>query len=121
MTDDDLPPTDVDYDTFMARDIPARLRTFNAVSAENRASLVSTHIRRWRGANRARLTPDQHRLTDEWLRLVTPDAYRDDRPEEVLDRAKELEDRSALLFTREDMADALTLWGAYIPAHDSGE
>jgi hypothetical protein len=115
MTNSDLPPGTVDYDTFMASDLQGRLRTFNAVSAENRAILVSTHIRRWRDANKTRLSPEQLGLIAEWLEFVTPAAYRSDRPAEVLTYAKDLETRSAAHFSRDEMAQALTIHGSHIP------
>ena len=112
------PSKEIDYDTFMAGDLQARIRTFNELTAENRAYLVSTHIRRWVHVNKHRLSGEQLSLTDEWLRFVTPDAYRVASREEKLQYAKDLEARTAALFSRDDMARALTIHGPHIAAPD---
>jgi hypothetical protein len=105
----------VDYDTFMKGTVQERIRLFNEVSAEYRAALVRTHIERWLEQNEARLTQEQIQLMHENLEFVTPDAYRTSRPPELLERAKALEQRTAAVFSREDMLQALTIRGDYIP------
>lgn len=105
----------VDYDTFMQQDVNGRISTFNAVSPENKADLVRTHLQRWTDANRARLSPEQLAHLQDALMFVTSDLYRQPKPADVTARAKDLESRSAALFTREDVMQAMTIYGAHIP------
>ena len=104
-----------DYDTFMKRDLQARIRRFNEISPENRAELVRTQITRWIDLRRASLTAEQLKLIEEWLSIVSPDTYRLPKSEALMTRIKDLETRSAALFTREDLRQALTINGDYIP------
>lgn len=115
MSDVRHPPDEVDYDAFMRGDLQERIRTFNAITPENRASLVSTHIRRWRDANRHRLGAERLALVEAWLELVRPDLYRDDRDDDVLLAVKDLERRTATHFSRAEMGEALTIHGPRIP------
>jgi MinD-like ATPase involved in chromosome partitioning or flagellar assembly len=105
----------VDYDTFMQQDVQSRIRVFNQVSPENRAELVQTQIKRWVEKNRTRLTPEQLKVMDENLAFVVADRYRQAMNEEQRAKAKELEARTAALFSPEDMREALTINGTYIP------
>jgi hypothetical protein len=105
----------VDYDTFMQQDVQGRLRTFNAITPENRAVLVRTQVERWLAANQDRLTSDQTAAMRDFIAFVQPDAYRPETRDAYLPRAKELEQRAAALFTREDLRQALTIQGSYIP------
>ena len=107
----------VDYDTFMQQDVQGRLRTFNEVTPENRAELVQTQIKRWVEKNKTRLTPDQLKMMDENLAFAIADRYRtpiqpDDK---AMAQMQELEARNAALFSREDLVDAMTIRGTYIP------
>lgn len=105
----------VDYDTFMKQDFEGRIRVFNQVTPENRAELVQTQIKRWIEMNRARLTPEQLKVMEENLAFVVADRYRQPKNEEQRAKAKELESRTAALFSRDDMRQALTIHGTYIP------
>jgi hypothetical protein len=105
----------VDYDTFMKQDVDGRLRIFNEVTPENRAELVQTQIKRWVEPNRARLTPEQLKVMDENLAFVTADRYRQPMNEQQEAQAMELQTRTAALFTREEMAQSLTIRARYIP------
>lgn len=111
-------PATVDYDTFMQQDPDGRIRTFNQITPENRAELVQTQIKRWVEKNKARLSPDQLKLMNENLAFVTADRYRRPMTPEEMTQAKDLETRSAALFSREDMVQALTIRGDYIPKKD---
>ena len=108
-------PVVVDYDSFMQQDVQGRLRVFNQVTPENRAELVQTQIKRWVEKNRARLTPEQLKAMDENLAFAVADRYRQPMNEEQRAKAKELESRTAALFSREDLREALTIHGTYIP------
>jgi hypothetical protein len=109
-----VPPT-IDYDTFMQQDDQGRIKTFNQVTPENRAELVQTQIKRWVEKNRGRLTAEQLRIMDENLAFVTADIYRLPKNQENMAKAKDLETRTAAVFSREDMMQALTIRGDYIP------
>jgi len=105
----------VDYDTFMRQDVQGRIGVFNQVTPENRAELVRTQIIRWVEGNRARLTPEQLKVTDENLAFVTPDRYQQQMNQEQRAQAKEMEVRTAAVFSREEMMQALTIYATYIP------
>ena len=105
----------VDYDTFMKQDFEGRIRVFNQVTPENRAELVQTQIKRWVEKNRARLTPEQLKAMDENLAFAVAERYRQPMNEEQRAKVKELESRNAALFSREDLREALTIHGTYIP------
>jgi len=107
-------PPAVDYDTFMQQDVQGRLRLFNQVTPENRAELVQTQIRRWVEKNQARLTPEQLSVMAQNLAFVTADRYRQPMNEAQMAQAKEMEARTAAVFSREDMVQALTIRGDYI-------
>jgi hypothetical protein len=111
------PPAAVSYDTFMQAPPQTRLRTFNAISAENKAALVREHLRRWATKNQARLTAEQAQLVTDSLSLLQADLYDESSPRrpELLEKMKSLEDRIRTLFTVEDGRNAFTIHGDYIP------
>lgn len=104
----------VTYDAFMQLDRQGRIHTFNQITADNRAEVVRTHIQRWLEANRPRMNAEQIKLMEECIAFATPEAYSLPKSAETLARAKELEARTALLFTRDEMFQALTIQGDYI-------
>ncbi len=104
-------PVSIDYDTFCAQNEQERIRTFNVVSAETRAELIRTRITRWLDANSARLSLEQVAMIRENIAFVTADAYREETRSAFQARAKELEQRTAALFTYEEMRQALTIHG----------
>jgi len=106
--------TDIDYDSFFQQDTQARLKAFNAISPENRASLVRAHLERWVAANRERLTPEQLAFTEDSLAAVHPDAYRETTRDAYRPQLKALEERGFRLLSYEDMR-ALTIFGDYVP------
>jgi hypothetical protein len=105
----------VDYDSFMKLDLQGRIKTFNEISPENRATIVRTQIERWTGKNRARLTHEQVALMEENSRFATAEIYAKPMTDDVATKAKELETRAAVVFSREDMRQALTIHGDHIP------
>ena len=107
-------PSAVGYDAFMQRDLDGRIRTFNQITPENRAELVKTQITRWVAKNRLRLTPEQLKVMDENLAFVTPDLYRQPKKPADVAQAIDLETRTAAVFSREEMMQALTINAAYI-------
>ena len=111
-------PTLVDYDTFMQLDVQGRLRLFNQITPENRAELVRAQVRRWVDQNRERLTPEQVAAMEDNLTLITADLYSLPRTEEKMEKVRAMEARTAALFSREDMAQAMTIHATYIPRKD---
>ena len=107
--------THIDYDSFMQGDLNARISTFQKITAENKAEIVRTQIERWLEVNRGRLTAEQIAIMEENLAFVTPEVYEQSRTQSSLTRAKDLEARSLALLSREDVGQALTIHGAYIP------
>jgi hypothetical protein len=109
---------EVDYDTFMKQDVQGRIRTFNQISPENRAALVRTQIQRWIEKNKAGLTLEQLSMMNENLGFITPDRYRGTMSAEDMARAKELQTRTAAVFSEDEMRQALTIQADYIPKKD---
>jgi hypothetical protein len=105
----------VDYDTFMQLDLDGRIRIFNEVTPENKAALVQTQIRRWIEQNRPRLTSEQLKMMEENLAFATTDLYRQPKSDEQRAKGEELEKRTSALFSFDDMMQALTIYGTYIP------
>ncbi|MBZ5496401.1 MAG: bacteriocin fulvocin C-related protein [Acidobacteriia bacterium] len=106
----------VDYDTFGKLDIQERRKVFNEISPENKAEIMRTHVRRWLETNRNRLSSEQISVLEESIKSITADSYRLPRSNEVMKRAKELEAKTAAVFSQEDMVQAFTLDGDYIPS-----
>jgi hypothetical protein len=109
------PQTTIDYDRFWQQDEQGRLGTFNVITPENRAELVRTQIERWLVANQQRLTPEQIAAMRDFIAFAQPDVYRIENRDAYLPLLKELEQRADALFTLEDMRQALTIHGTYIP------
>ena len=105
----------VDYETFFKLDVQSRIRVFNEVTAENRAELVKTQIQRWLDQNRARLTPEQVKLLEEAVTLTVADNYKGPMNDELRTKMQSLEKRMGAAFSQEDLRDAITINGPYIP------
>jgi hypothetical protein len=104
----------IDYDAFCTLDLKSKQKVFGEIKPENRADLVRTQARRWLEKNRARLTPEQVKIMEENIAFVKPDLYKFPRNEVDMALAKNLEQRTLALMAREDMAEALTIFGACI-------
>jgi hypothetical protein len=92
----------------------SKIRTFNEISPENRAELVRTQVERWRKQKRSRLTPEQIKVVEDSLAVITPDLYRTPKREEDMAKIRELEARVRELFSREDAAQAFSNQGTCI-------
>jgi hypothetical protein len=92
----------------------SKIRTFNEISPENRAELVRTQVERWLKQNRSRLTPEQIKVVEDSLAVITPDLYRTPKREEDMAKIRELEARVRELFSREDAAQAFSNQGTCI-------
>jgi hypothetical protein len=107
--------SEVTYEELMSHEPRARCEVFASLTPENRATVMQTHLGRWRIANAARLTEQQRALLDEWLQFLTADLYRRAVPAQFLKRFDELNARTDAAFSQEDISNALTVTGAYIP------
>jgi pimeloyl-ACP methyl ester carboxylesterase len=106
----------IDYDAFMQTDnIHERMWIFNAMSRENRAEVVRTQIRRWRDANRERLSEAQLALLEEQIQFIHADRFQHPQQDADLARRDELMDRAYGLFRREELWN-LTIRAPHIPA-----
>ena len=99
----------VDYDAFRAKPWGERVTLFNSISNEEKAQLVRTHVSRWVESHLQHLSAAQIAITDEWLTFIRPELYALPKTEDSMARLKELEARTAAVFSREQMRDALTM------------
>ena len=104
----------IDYDSYCTLDLKSKQKVFGEIKPENRADLVRTQAQRWLEKNRARLTPEQVKVMEENIAFVKPDLYKFPRNEVDLALAKNLEQRTLKVMTREDMTEALTVFGSCI-------
>ena len=104
----------IEYDVFCTMDVKNKQKVFGEISPENRAELVRTQIRRWLDKNRSRLSAEQIKIMEENIAIVKADLYKFPRNEVELAKAKSLEQRTLAVMTREDMAEALTIFGSCI-------
>lgn len=106
----------IGYDQFMPQPSEERLRIFNAVSAENRALLIKTHVERWLAANHSRLTYEQVAVVEEIMRSVSPESYQAKRDfEKVEQEAKALREKAEAVFSREDVMQIMSNRANYVP------
>lgn len=106
---------EITYDKLMQQNVAARLASFNRLNPEQKSSILRTHIQRWIEANRATLTPEQLAVTDEWKEFANVANFAESLTEERHREIKDIETRSAEVFSRGQLRDALTLQGPYIP------
>jgi hypothetical protein len=104
----------IEYDAFCTLDLKSKQKVFGEIKPENRANLVRTQAQRWLDKNRARLTPEQVKVMEENIAFVKADLYKFPRDEVDLALAKNLEQRTLKLMTREDITEALTVFGSCI-------
>lgn len=62
-----------DYDAFMKLSSQNRRARFNAMSAEARATIVRTHVRRWMDRNAGRLSAGELAAFEEIVAFLTPE------------------------------------------------
>ena len=94
-----------DYDSFCKLPDAAKKReVFLATTPETRATLVRTHLERWRDANKSRLQPKQIQLMGDLIRLATAEVYGPGpRTKAMTDRMNALEKRSSELLSSDDL------------------
>jgi hypothetical protein len=105
----------VTYDAFMKAPFEERVRLFNEAKPETRAALIREQIQRWLAIRRAKLSPEQVQVMEENLAFVTPALYQGPPKREDRERAQALEAKTAKLFTRAELRQALTIEGDYLP------
>ena len=99
----------IDYDSFRTKSWPERVALFDDFSAEERAELVRTHISRWLSQHRHELTAGQIAILEESIAFISADLYTLPRNEDLTSRFLDLAKRTAMLLTREQARDALTM------------
>jgi hypothetical protein len=104
----------IDYDAYCTLDLKSKQKVFGEISPENRANLVRTQAQRWLDKNRSRLTGEQIKIMEENIAFVKPDLYKFPRTEVDMALAKNLEQRTLALMPREDVTEALTVFGSCI-------
>jgi hypothetical protein len=100
----------LDYDSFRTKSWSERVSLFNRISAEERAELVRTHIRRWLSLHRHELTDEQIAIVEENIAFIRADLYTLPRDEELVSRYSDLAKRTVMLLSREQARDALTMY-----------
>jgi len=100
----------IEYDAFRAKSWAERIELFNAISAEERAEIVRTHVSRWLSDHRHELTDEQIAIVEENIACIRPALYTLPRDEALVNDFLELEKRTAMLLSREQMRDALTMY-----------
>ena len=99
----------IHYESFKRKSWHERIEIFNAVSAEDKADLVRTHVSWWLETHRRELTPQQIAILEENIAAIVPSLYLRPRNEELPDWWKELEKRTAALLTGDQRRQALTM------------
>lgn len=111
---------EVNYDEFMPCSLEERLKIFNEISAENRASLVRTQVERWLDTNHSRLSKAQMDMIDEIIKFITPDKYEFGRDHEIVEQeTTKFFKRVEQLFSKDEMKQFLTNRADYIPPINS--
>ena len=100
----------IDYDSFRAKSWAERVSLFNAISAEERAELVRTHISRWLSLHRHELTDEQITIVEDNIAFISTDLYALPPDQDLISRYLDLAERTALVLSREQVRDALTMY-----------
>jgi DNA replicative helicase MCM subunit Mcm2 (Cdc46/Mcm family) len=100
----------VDYDSFRAMSRPDRVSLFESITAEERADLVRRHISRWLTLHRHELTDEQITILGENVAFIRADMYTFPRDEALVNRYVDLAKRTAMLLSRDQAREALTMY-----------
>ncbi len=109
---------DIDEATYKAFMVEARseqVSVFIGLSAQDKARLGRTHLRRWIAANKSDLTSEQSKVLGEALALISAELYQEPRNAELQARLKALGERAETLLGMERAAYAMRARGPYIP------
>ena len=100
------------YKEFMAFPADHRRAQFAAMSPENKAGVMRTHMERWIQANKGRLTAPEIAVFEEMVAYVTPEIYRRP-PESAVDkREEELRAKMRCRVSPEDVRAATNLFAS---------
>ena len=100
----------IDYDSFRAKSWAERVALFNAISAEERAELVRTHISRWLSLHRHELTDEQIKIVEENIAFISTELYAFPQDQDLVRQYVALAKRTAMLLSRDQARDALTMY-----------
>ena len=109
-------PPKVTYDTFCNLPDEQKRAAFGAATPEERATVMKTHVERWRDANKARFSAPQLSLLEQILALLTPEAYTNGPGrEETQNKMRALEPKMAELFSTDEIRVAMQPTGPCQP------
>ena len=109
-------PQKVTYDTFCSLPDEAKRAAFNTATPEEKAAVMKTHVERWRGANKSRLSAPQLALLDQMVAVITPESYTPGPGREAAqNRMRALEPKLAELFSPDDIQAAMQPSGPCLP------
>jgi hypothetical protein len=103
---------ELDYDTFCKKTQQEKRALFRAATPAQKAVIARTQMERFRDANRARLNKEQLTLLAEFLALLTPTVFEDNK--EAQAKLEALSDRVENAFSNEDQ-DAMDRDGPCFP------
>jgi len=106
----------ISYDQFMPQPRERRIQIFNEISAENRALLIQTHVKRWLATNQSRLNSEQVAVVEESIRFISPEKYQEGRDMEKIHReAEALREKAEAVLSREDVVQIFSDRPDYVP------
>ena len=100
----------IDYDDFLKLSAHERHARFVAIGAENKATIVRTHVERWLRNNRGRLTASEAEVFVEMIAFITPDLYRERRVDTVDKRQEAMMEKMNRGVNPEDVLEATNLF-----------
>lgn len=105
----------IGYDQFFLKPIKERIKIFNEITAENRASLVKVQAMRWLATNRSRLSPEQVAVVEELIQSVSPEWYKKKHDfEEIEPKVEVLRQKLEAVLSHEDVLQLATERANYI-------
>jgi hypothetical protein len=103
---------ELEYDTFCKKTQQEKRTLFRAATPAQKVVIARTQMERFRDANRARLSQEQLTLLAEFLALLTPTAFEDNK--EAQAKLQALSNRVEKAFSNEDQ-DAMDRDGPCFP------
>ena len=92
-----------------------RKRVFNEITAQQRFTLMKTHLQRCLDAYRPRLSQKQVALIEESLSALSPDDYRLPRQQKNMDEVIRMGEKARAIFPKAEARQIFTLNGDYVP------
>ena len=103
------------YKAFFTAGHDERIRVFNELSPEQKASLMRTHLVRWIAANESTLTQEQGDVLAEALALITPEVYQRPQSPQMQARVKDIGQRAETALGEARALQAFRIQAAYVP------